>query len=433
MTSISRIKKKERKEITEVRYGVETVVITIIEFLNRTNDVVYACVDQTRPILTLEILGLKNAFLYVKKRGVKFHYVTEITKDNLSYCKKLMELVDELRHLDGIKGNFYVSESGYLAPATAHEVGKSASQVIYSNVTEIIEHQRYVFDTLWSKAVPADQKIREIEEGTEPEFFEVISDAGKAADVYLNLAKSVKKQAFLVLPNSRAMVRDKRLGVLDYLVEASSKIKALEGVTNKTNSREEKDAIKIICPLDENNREIVEWISDKAPSIKILRSSIKSSSTIFLADNQKFFRAELKENKEEEENFTSAIGLALYSNSKASITSFESIFELLWNSQIVNEKLETSVLKQKEMRKELERINKELTVMNKYKDDFVMRISNESATILTDAKVLTEVLLETKDLGSLTNMQYTAVKVIYENIAKINLLVKDLLDIYRLD
>jgi signal transduction histidine kinase len=85
------------------------------------------------------------------------------------------------------------------------------------------------------------------------------------------------------------------------------------------------------------------------------------------------------------------------------------------------------------MRKELERINKELTVMNKYKDDFVMRISNESATILTDAKVLTEVLLETKDLGSLTNMQYTVVKVIYENIAKINLLVKDLLDIYRLD
>jgi two-component system, OmpR family, sensor histidine kinase VicK len=433
LTTISRIKRKERKEITKVLYGVETVVNTIIEFLNRTNDVVYACVDQTRPILTLETLGLKNAFLYAKKRGVKLHYVTEITKDNLSYCKQLMDMVDELRHLDGIKGNFYVSESGYLAPATAHEVGKSASQIIYSNVTEIIEHQRYVFDTLWRKAVPANQKIREIEEGIEAEFFEVISDAGKAADVYINLAKSVKKQASLVLPNSRAMVRDKRLGVLDYLVEASYKIKASQGFTNETDSIEEKDAIKIICPLDEKNREIVKWISDKASGIRILRSSIKSSSTIFLVDNQKFFRAELRENKEEEEDFTSAIGLALYSNSKASITSFESIFDLLWNSQILNEKLETGVLKQEEMRKELERINKELSVINKYKDDFVMRISSESATILTDAKVLTEVLLETKDLGSLTNMQYTLVKVIYENIAKINLLVKDLLDIYKLD
>jgi hypothetical protein len=155
----------------------------------------------------------------------------------------------------------------------------------------------------------------------------------------------VKKQAFWVLPNSRAMVRDKRLGVLDYLVEASYKIKASQGFTSETDSREEQDAIKIICPLDGKNREIVKWISDRAHSIKILRSSIKSSSTIFLVDNQKFFRAELRENKEEEEDFTSAIGLALYSNSKASITSFELILDLLWNSQIVNEKLETECVK----------------------------------------------------------------------------------------
>jgi two-component system sensor histidine kinase VicK len=426
-------RQEAEEEFTKVLYGVQTVINAVQQFLHETNTTVCACVDYTRPSLAINIQTLKEAFLNAKQRGVKLRYITEITKDNICYSRELLTMVDELRHLDGIKGNFYISEKGYLAPATFHEKGKPASQIIYSNVKEIIKHQGYVFDTLWSKAVPAEQKIREIEEGIEPEFFEIISDAGKAADVYVNLAKSVKKQAFLVIPNSRAMVRDKRLGVLDYLVEASSKIKALEGVTNKTDSREEKDAIKIICPLDEKNREIVKWISDKAPSIKILRSSIKSSSTIFLADNQKFFRAELRENKEEEEDFTSAIGLALYSNSKASITSFESIFDLLWNSQIVNEKLETGVLKQEEMRKELERINKELSVMNKYKDDFVMRISSESATILTDAKVLTEVLLETKDLGSLTNMQYTVVKVIYETIAKINLLVKDLLDIYRLD
>ena len=51
-----------------------------------------------------------------------------------------MTMVDEL-HLDAIKGNFYVSETGYLAPATFHEAGKSAAQAIYSNVKEIIEHQ----------------------------------------------------------------------------------------------------------------------------------------------------------------------------------------------------------------------------------------------------------------------------------------------------
>jgi len=76
-----------------------------------------------------------------------------------------MEMTHELRHLDGIKGNFYISESGYLAPATYHEKGKPASQIIYSNVNEIIEHQRYVFDSFWDRAIPAGQRIREIEEG----------------------------------------------------------------------------------------------------------------------------------------------------------------------------------------------------------------------------------------------------------------------------
>lgn len=35
---------------------------------------------------------------------------------------------------------------------------------IYSNVKEDIKQQHYVFDILWNKAIPAEQKIREIEE-----------------------------------------------------------------------------------------------------------------------------------------------------------------------------------------------------------------------------------------------------------------------------
>jgi two-component system, OmpR family, sensor histidine kinase VicK len=156
---------KGQGEVTRVFYGVETVMDIVIEFLNQTKNVVYACVDQTRPILALDILVLKKAFEDAKKRGVKLLYITEITKDNLSYCKQLTSIVDELRHLDGIKGNFYISESGYLAPATYHEEEKPASQIIYSNVNEIIDHQKYVFDSFWDRAIPADQKIGETGEG----------------------------------------------------------------------------------------------------------------------------------------------------------------------------------------------------------------------------------------------------------------------------
>ena len=158
---------KNAKERTEVVYGIENVINTVLQFLSQTNNKIDACVDYTRPSLSIDFLALKNAFLNAKKRGVKLRYVTEITKDNISYCKQLLTtMVYELRHLDGMKGNFYISESAYLAPATFHEKGKPASQIIYSNVKEIVEHQSYVFDSFWNRAVPAERRIKEIEEGT---------------------------------------------------------------------------------------------------------------------------------------------------------------------------------------------------------------------------------------------------------------------------
>ena len=61
-----------------------------------------------------------------------------------------------------------ISESEYLAPAVLLEKGKVAARIIYSNVKELVEEHEYVFDTLWSKAISAEQRIREIEEGVEP-------------------------------------------------------------------------------------------------------------------------------------------------------------------------------------------------------------------------------------------------------------------------
>ena len=106
------------KESTEIFYGIDTVMNTVLQFLYHTKGKIDACVDYTRPSLAIDIIILRRAFLDARKRGVRLRYATEINKDNISYCKQLMSMVDELRHLEGIKGNFYISETGYLAPAT---------------------------------------------------------------------------------------------------------------------------------------------------------------------------------------------------------------------------------------------------------------------------------------------------------------------------
>jgi two-component system sensor histidine kinase VicK len=212
---------KRRSEVTRVFYGVETVVNRVLQFLNQTNNKIDACIDQTRPSLVIDIAVLKEAFLDAKKRGVKLRYITEITKENPTYCKEPMRMVEELRHLDGIKGNLYLSETGYLAPATFHEKGKPAAQIIYSNVKEIVEHQRYVFETLWTRAIPAEQRFEQIEEGVEHEFLQVITNQKKASRTLTELIKSMEKEALLFLANDKAMLRLDKLGIIDYIISVS--------------------------------------------------------------------------------------------------------------------------------------------------------------------------------------------------------------------
>ena len=70
-----------------------------------------------------------------------------------------------------------LSEIEYLAPVVSNDnVGKIASEIIYSNIRTFVDQQQYFFDMLWNKAIPAEQKIREIEEGIEPTRTRIIED-----------------------------------------------------------------------------------------------------------------------------------------------------------------------------------------------------------------------------------------------------------------
>jgi two-component system, OmpR family, sensor histidine kinase VicK len=86
-------------ERTIVLHGEQNVVNTVLQFTSKAKSRIDACVDYTRPSLAIEIEQLRKAFLNAKKRGVRLRYVTEITDDNVIYCKELIKMVDELRHI----------------------------------------------------------------------------------------------------------------------------------------------------------------------------------------------------------------------------------------------------------------------------------------------------------------------------------------------
>ena len=179
-------------EKTEVLYGFDKTTEAIMKFLNSAEISMNICADYTWPSVAMGVEVFRKGLYDLKARNVQSRYITDITKGNIEYCKELMQ-ISELRHLDGIKGNFALSEKAYTASATLQEASL-LQQVIYSNVRAILDQQRYVIETLWNKAIPAEQRLREIEEGIEAEVFETITDHEVASRILVDLANLLKKK-----------------------------------------------------------------------------------------------------------------------------------------------------------------------------------------------------------------------------------------------
>lgn len=372
------------------------VVNALLDIFSTANNTISVCCNSKFPsqLLSLEIT---KKTISAKKSQIKQRYLIEVIKDNITSCKNLIEVVGrdnpDFRHSDEVEANFVVSEKEYLGSITLKEPNQ---QAIYSNMKNMVEQQHHIFEGLWNRAVPIQDKIVEIEEGKEPEFYEVINDYKKAQEKYIELARSIDKEALVLFANSKAMVRAYRLGVLDSLVETSAKKGAL---------------IRIVCPFSEENSEIIKVMSEKAPDIRILNyDNANSHSGLLIVDRAKLMRFELKEPKAEE--FSEAIGFIIYSNSKASVESSKSFFELLWNERIQQEKL-----KEFEKFKEADRM----------KTEFINAAAHELRTPLQPIIGLGEVL---RSKNALTSQEYDEyVEAIIRNAKRLQQLADDILDV----
>src|SRR5918997_2121303 len=188
-------------EITHVLIGNEKVIefsIADLAIVKRTIDL---CGEYTMPaaIVTSELWSSYKALF---KNGVMIRWITDIRNENISHCKEIMNIA-EVRHLDGLKGGFVVSDScRYVATYTLSE-GEPILQLIYSNVKKIVEFQQYLFETLWNKAIPAKQRIRELEEGEPPEKLEIIQDTQKSISRAFDIMNKTQKELLVLFATPR--------------------------------------------------------------------------------------------------------------------------------------------------------------------------------------------------------------------------------------
>ena len=229
------------------------------------------------------------------------------------------------------------------------------TQIIYSNVKEIVEHQQYVFDSFWSRAIPAERGIKQVEDGVKPDVIEVIQDSTKAKQLYQNLVKDAAEEIMVIFPTINTFVRQEKIGVIQSLIDAANKpnvkIRTLmPSVHNSFTNNDNNDNLALRL-----NKQIQQAIHNNIINIRYIEQISESKATLVIADKKVSLLMEV--NDDSKETFEEAFGLSIYSNSIPGVLSYVSIFENLW--------------KQSELYQQVKNVNEQLKMQDKMQKEFI--------------------------------------------------------------
>jgi two-component system, OmpR family, sensor histidine kinase VicK len=332
-----RIKELEEEippQRTETVYGLDNTIQAILKFISETRQELYVYANSSYPSVAMSDEPVVQAYSDFKNnRNGKARWITEVTPSNMPHIRKLMQFA-EVRHLDGINGNnaVAVNENECVTMINLKMGNNNMPYAITNTAKGIVEQQKFTFQTLWNKAVPAEYRIREIEQGIEPQRIMVIYDAGQALELYQSLIMSAEKEIKVVFPTTNAVIRQDKAGILFLLQEAAAG-------TVKT-----KCQVKVLMPNDEL---IFNFIQDNSSiSTRFIDQEVSGKATILIIDNKVSLVMELKDDRKK--TFHEAIGLSTYSNSKAGVLSYVSMFESLWKQAELYEKLKSNEKMQRE-------------------------------------------------------------------------------------
>ncbi len=350
------------------------------------------CSDANSPAFSMGTESVKRGYVDFKKRGVRIRQIVEITKDNLEYCKEFMNYA-ELRHMDNVKGNMAVSETEYVATAVL-EGAKPITQTIYSNVKTFLEQQRYFFENLWSRAMPAEQRIKEIEQNIEPQQIVIIHDAKQALEIYQSLILSAQQEIRIAFPTARAVIRQEKAGIIHLLNKAA----------------ERRCRVKILMPNDESVFKFIRK-GDANTETRLVAQKDLGKATILVVDNKESLIMELKD--DDKETFQEAIGFSIRSNSRPGVLSYVSMFEGLWKQTELYEKMKAS---------------------DRMKSEFINIAAHEIRTPVQPILGRAEILKEEIESGNYDMESVReAVEMIIRNSQRLHRLTEDLLTVSRIE
>jgi len=285
------------------------------------------CGDSTLPKFILSETT-RNALEQAKRTGVIIRCITEITKDNLSYCKELMKFT-EIRHLNKFVGNSIIGDKEYLAQSVGHVF---ISNLTYSNENRMVEQQNSLFENFWNNATTQKEQTSTLELGVDLEEIKVLYDPNEIRTTYINLINSAKIEISLIIATPNALQRNYTGGIINLLITAAEK--------RNVN-------VNLIIPTYDKGTINDEFLRNEKIAanfkfkLKTITPAIKEThmikTTFLIIDRKSVFIIDVKDDSKD--ILTEAVGFATYHVSKSRTDSYSFIFDTLWRQADLHESL----------------------------------------------------------------------------------------------
>jgi sugar-specific transcriptional regulator TrmB len=250
----------------------------------------------------------------MKTKGIKSRFVIEFTRENIDS----FDLYDlgEIRHLDGIRGNFGIMDSRCYMVYILLTDNKPPSQGVFSNSKILVEKQQKIFDELWDMGIPLSSRIRELERQASEMAPNIITNHDEIHNEIYYLSEQSKKE--LLIFSSTKLLHDimkRKSNFFTYFYSLPSRGISIKILVDNFDEYL-MNAIDISInksKINNNNTPIQLRYSNKLGNF---------NEMVIMSDGKHLFQIKYNQNGKLE---------ALYSNEKHQIFIQEILFEKFWN------------------------------------------------------------------------------------------------------
>lgn len=320
-------------EITEITTEHENAINKIVEILSLASNRVDLYVDSDNLNMLLANNIIKKTCVRLRSKGIQIRCISEISKENSSLVRKIVDIVDDFNHLDGISGSFIVTNAYcIIGHTTASKQPKT--QIIVSSVNTLVKQHQQLFETMWDKSIPASEKIKEIQEERIPEITETIRDPVKGLNRCWEMIKNAKEEVLAIFSTANGFSRQEKIGSVQLAKEMCTKRKDLQ--------------VRLLAPKSEHIEEVRSELRNQHYNIdiKFIQEFSQTKISMIIVDRKSSMVVEVK--NDDAVNTLDAMGQSTYSTRILTVLSYVSIFESYWTLSQLYEESENELAYTKE-------------------------------------------------------------------------------------